>query len=383
MLRIVDGGKKPGSSLHAASRLACSLVGALFTLLLAIPSGAWACPDLSPFYSSDLLDWQRVAEELAGLMPQCLESSEYFAVYGAAQMHSGQLPAAMESLERALLIEPENGAAQIDYAQALYESGQLFSALELNEKLLQRTDLPTNLAPQLLSRQRSWREMTRQSTFHGRMLAGYADNLNGGPDSGQITLTPSGEPILLALSAELQPIAGPYLNIGLGNRFRQLAPEHQHNWTTEIRGRLSEDSSSDLVQLATQYAFIRPSSGSSWQLEAGLNHLLFGGSQLFTGIQTEARYQPRSRRACRPYYGLAIQHQQYHAQELLDGLESKAGIGFNCSAIATPGNQRLNAELSLLHNSALKNRRLGGDRAGWQFDLNWQYSMSRGVFSAQ
>ena len=60
-------------------------------------------------------------QQLAGLMPECLESSEYFALYGQAQLNNGQLSGALEALERALLIDPNNGAAGIDYAQALFE----------------------------------------------------------------------------------------------------------------------------------------------------------------------------------------------------------------------------------------------------------------------
>ena len=351
----------------------------LFLLALSLPTAVKACPDLSTFYPGSQPDWAALEQQLAGLLPQCLDSAEFFALLGAAQLNSGKLAQALESLERALLMEPENGAAGIDYAQALFEQGQLFTALEINEQLLQRTDLPGNLEPLLTSRQQRWQAMTRQTSFQADLLAGYDDNLNGAPDASQVTLTLSGEPVQLALNPEFQPISGPYLNLRLAGRYRLLAPEHQHNWSAELRGRLSQDSDSDLLQLTTRYAFIRPDRQHSWQLDAVMNHLFFGGSALFTATELSARYQPDSKLRCKPYYGLAIQHQLYHRQSLLNAFESKAGVGINCPLSNTNGGQQLRTELSLLRNDALKSGRLGGDRQGWQINLDWQVVLPRGV----
>lgn len=316
-------------------------------------------------------------------MPHCLESSEFFALYGAAQLNNGELAAALESLERALLIEPENGAAQIDYAQALFDQGQLFPALQINEQLLQREDLPGNLQPDLANRQQNWQALTRQRSFQADLLAGYDNNLNGAPDSSQLALTLSGEPVLLEISPELRPVSGPYLNMRLAGRYRQLAAEHQHNWTAGMQGRLSEDSESDLLQLTTRYAFIRPGNGHSWQLSAASSHLFFGGSALFSGTEAGTRYQPQSESVCKPYYELTAQHQLYHQQSLLNAFESKASAGINCPLNTSNGGQQISAEFSLLNNAALKSGRLGGDRDGWQFNLDWQYQLPRGVLRAQ
>ena len=75
-----------------------------------------------------------MAATLADIQASCLRSSEYYALLGAAQLNSAQLESASESLERALLLDPNNGAAQIDFASALFASGQLFPALQLNER---------------------------------------------------------------------------------------------------------------------------------------------------------------------------------------------------------------------------------------------------------
>ena len=112
-------------------------------------------------------------------MTQCLRSTEYFALRGAAQLNSGMVAESLDSLERALLLDPDNGAAQIDYAEALFQQGQLFSALALNEQILDRGDLPANLQPALAARQQTWQSMTQQTSFQADLLAGYDTNLNG------------------------------------------------------------------------------------------------------------------------------------------------------------------------------------------------------------
>ncbi len=341
------------------------------------------CPELTPYYPGANPDWSALRVQLAPLLPECLESSEYFALYGAAQLNSGEAAESLESLERALLLNPANGAAQIDYAQALYLEGDLFAALELNQGLLARDDLPATVRDVLEVRQRNWRAVTRQRQVQLDVLAGYDRNLNNAPEPGEITLTLSGEDVLLALNPQFRPVSGPYLNIRLGARFRQLAPTHQHNWLVEARGRASEDSESDQVQLDTRYALIRPGRDRSWQVNAGMSHLFFGGSPLYTATETSARYLPASPRRCKPYYGLAFQHQLFHDNSRLNGIEGKLSGGLNCGLESPLGPQQFTLELAMLENAALKADRPGGDRRGWQASMGWRMPLSTSVVQGQ
>ena len=343
------------------------------------------CPDLTPYYPAEtaLNDWLAIEEELQPLMQQCLENTEYFALLGAAQLNNGNIGAALETLERSLLLEPRNGAAQIDYAQALFVQGQLFSALALNEQLLLREDLPEDLQPVLQERQDNWQAMTRQTGFQADILVGYDSNLNGAPTPDQITLTLSGESINLPLGPDFRPVEGPYLNLRLSGRHRQLTPDHQHNLLVELRGRVSEDTASDLLQLDTRYAYIKPGREHSWQVNAGLGHLMFGGSPLYTATEVSFRYMPESERNCRPYLTAATQYQLYHNQSKLNAIESKAGGGYNCPVMNRLGNQQVNLELSLLSNLPIKSGRPGSSRYGWQVNLDWQLELPHGVLSSQ
>jgi len=341
------------------------------------------CPDLTLYFPGNDADWPALEQRLLVLMPECLESSGFFALLGAAQVNSGNIAESLETLERALLLEPDNGAAQIDYSQALFLQGQLFAALELNGQLLLNEDLPATLQPFLEQRQQSWEALTRQSSLQLDLLAGYDNNLNSAPDPSQITLTLSGEPVLLALSSKFRPVSGPYLNFRLAGRYRQLAPQHQHNWQMQARGRVSEDSQSDTMQFDTRYAFVRPDRRHSFQVNAGLSHLLFGGSPLYTATDTSVRYMPDSRLNCKPFYGLALQHQLYHDNSRLNGVEGKVNLGTNCPLNSSWGRQQLSFDLGILENSATKADRLGGNRSGYQFNAFWQFSLVSGEILSQ
>lgn len=342
------------------------------------------CPDLSPYYGlEDTADWSKLETQLAAIKLRCLESTEFFALHGAAQLYSGKIAESLESLERALLLDPNNGSAQIDYGQALFQQGQLFMALEVNERLLVREDLPQELQPALQERQKAWKALTRQKSFQLDALGGYDNNLNGAPSPDQIVLTLSGEAIPLALDSDFRPVHGPYLNLRGSSRFRTLSADHQKNWASEIRARTSEDSGSNLVQFTGRYSYIRPEQGHSWQFNSGISHLNFGGSGIFTGFDSSVRYQGDSSYRCKPYYDLGFQYQYYQQQDFLNGVESKLSAGLNCPLGPTYKNQRLSVEAGLLNNQALRSARLGGDRQGWQFKADWQMPVGAGFVRAQ
>ena len=111
-------------------------VTALVSFLTSVP--AIGCPDLGDFYQ--MLDDSPASAQaqLIALLDQCSQSSAYFALLGASQLATGDLFQALENLELALLIDPKNGAASVDYAEVLYQQGQVLSALEINEQLIAR-----------------------------------------------------------------------------------------------------------------------------------------------------------------------------------------------------------------------------------------------------
>ena len=362
--------------------------------LIALLWGSWSygasatCPDVSLFYPSadasprNGLDWEYLHSQLAEIFRQCLLSSEYFALYGAAHLNTGRLSESMESLERSLVLDPDNGAALVDYADALLRDGQLFAAIEANSMLLEREDIPEKLELQISQRQRDWSALIQQTNWQLDLLGGYDNNLNGAPDEELITLTLSGEPIFLKLNEAFRAVGGEFLNASLMVRHTRLAPDSQHSFFGQFRGRLSEDNASDVLQMTGRYNRLLSGRGSSVQWGVGLNHLLFTGRPLFTGIDAKYRYQLGTTDTCRRFANGALQQQIWHEQRRLDGIEMKAGIGTSCPLGETPAHQ-INFEASVLHNTELSERRLGGNRSGFQVMAMWQMPLSEGTLSAQ
>jgi tetratricopeptide (TPR) repeat protein len=373
--------------------VACGLLIASHAKAQALPTEALICPDLASYYSEmnftdaasdEPARWAALTTTLAELQSRCLRSSEYYALLGAAQLNSGQLDVASESLERALLLDPKNGSAQIDYAEALFAAGQLFPALQLNETILGREDLPAELRETLTQREADWRKNTKQHILQLDLQAGYDNNLNSAPGADQITLTLSGEPVLLSLNTDLQPQEGAFTNARLSSTQLTLTANGQHSWTNQVRGRLSQDTRSDLLQFDSRYALIKPTRRRTLQWEAGASSLFFGGSALYTSAQTRLSYQPNTNKRCAPVYEIASQYQRFHSQNTLDAWESKATLGASCVAGENTNNPlRIGFDGGYISNRALDSTRPGDDRDGWQVNVRAQRALFGGELSAQ
>ena len=352
----------------------------------AVPNG---CPNLAAYYQRSLTftesedavqSWALLAEQLMSLMPSCLRSSEYFALLGAAQLNSLKNARAVESLERSLLLDPEGRAARVDYARALYSVGQLFPALGISEGLLLETDYPPGLLVELENRARLWRSETRQNSVYLDIGGGYDSNLNGAPNVSEINLTLSGEEVALSLDNAFQSTKGGYSNFRLANQLRVLAPDYQHGWSNEMRGRLSEDRRSDLLRLDSRYSFLKTTRSRNWRVDGGLTHLLFGGSPLFSGAQLSGRYHFSTAGQCSPALELVGQRQYFRQQRVLDGIEGKLAGRVQCDLKGNRGGfSSISVEVGALRNYSLQSARPGGNREGWQASIQWQ----SGAFLAQ
>ena len=344
-----------------------------------VPVSVNACPDLSRYYPDIDDEWGSVEQALAPFLSQCSDSSEYFALLGTAQLRGSDLARGLESLELALLLDPGNGAALVDYAEVLFQQGQVLAALEINQQLLSRDDLPAGLEDSLRDRQRRWRRFTNQTTFEASILGGYDDNLNSAPMARELALTLSGESVLLQVSPEFQPASGAYLNFALAGTNNAVWSETATRFSGQVRGRFSENSKHDLVQASTRFALAERADETRWNVELGFDHLVYGANSLFSSADLRASYLLAAGEVCRAYSRGAVQYQIYHGQSWLSGLESKLGLGLDCNVSGQGPLNRLGVEASGLHNKELKSGRLGGDRQGWQINFAWQRQLGMGL----
>ena len=222
------------------------------------------CPDLSRFY--ELLDESpsSLQAELYTLLGPCSENSEYFALLGASQLADGDLLQALENLELALLIDPDSGAAAVDYAEVLYRQGQILSALEINEQIMTREDLPEALKSALVSRQRRWSADRIVKNFSLAAFVGFDDNLNSAPISEQLSLTLSGKSVTLEVSPEYQAKSGSYSRLVTSASYSRFGQAFNAQVSGQLSARFAEDSRYELVQASTQANISQARDRSRW-----------------------------------------------------------------------------------------------------------------------
>ncbi len=342
-----------------------------------------ACPDLRLFYDDLESEPTAVIEALDGLLEQCYTDSEFFALSGAAHLGLGDLLRALESLERALLLNPNNGAAAVDFAEVLYRQGQLLSAIEVNAQLLLRTDLPSNLRDAVVVRQRRWQRDRTQSTFSVGTSLGYDNNLNSAPIADRLALTLSGNPVLLDVSSDFKAAGAGYARLTGTGTIVSVGQSVNSRLTASVTGRFSRNSAYDLIQGSARYRLSEASDTPRWNAAFGVDHLVWGGDTVFRSATIRADFLWKDFGNCRIYPRLAMQYQKYEAQELLSGYEYFLGPGSECALVIGGALNRVGLEFGALRNQAQYRERLGGNRRGWQSNLYWQRELATGQLVGQ
>ncbi|MDG2422302.1 MAG: hypothetical protein P8N40_11440 [Gammaproteobacteria bacterium] len=356
----------------------------LVAIFLIVPATLKAaCPDLSQYYA--LVEEEPRTAELAlfSLTSDCTDNSEYFALLGSVQLSLGKIFESRENLELALLLDPQNGSALIDYAENLFELGQVTGALEVNQQILQRQDLPETLGDLVRDRDSRWRRYTRDSSFRFAALTGYDNNLNSAPFARQLALTLSGESILLAVSPEFRPVGGGYANLILGGGHRRVGSETTFAVSGEARGRFGDDERHNILQAATQLVISEAGDAPRWALQLDSGQLNYGGNPIFRSTTLRGSYRLTQIRNCGIYSRLAAQYQSYKAQRILGGIETSAGLGLDCTIGLSGADSRLGLEIAALNNKSSDSARLGGDRNGWQANLAWRKQVGAGQLLVQ
>ena len=362
-------------------RKSSKLLFVLASLLASTVS--FACPNLQNFYASLENEPAALVEALDEILEQCYADTEYFALVGAAHLGLGDLLRALESLERALLLDPRNGSAAVDFAEVLYRQGQLISAIEINSQLLSRTDLPNDLREAIFVRQSRWQRETSQRSFSFGTSLGYDNNLNSAPIADRLALTLSGNPVFLDVSSDFRTAGASYARVTGGGALVNSGQNFNGRLTASITGRFSKESAYDLIQGSARCRLSDASDVSRWNTTFGVDHLVWGANTVFRSATFRAGYLLKDFGACRIYPRLATQYQKYEAQELLSGYESSLGVGSECDIAAGVALNRFGLEFGALRNQAQYSRRLGGNRKGWQGNFFWQRTIGGGQLIGQ
>lgn len=299
-----------------------------------------ACP-VTPQYPLP-----RGASELQSLLAQldhaaslCLLDAGFHAWRGAVLLSIGRPAAAVESLERALLVDPSLPGAQLDYAQALYAVGDKLAAHELLQQLSQRPNLPPRMQA-LLQQELVATDPTAWRTRWVLTTAlGYDNNLNNAPAASELTLTfPQGAVTLPLLEGFRPQAGGSWLNMA---QWQGLKPQGPQLWLlqAELRARHTSQPGTRYQQADMSASWLQaPEAPRQWIARVGASRIDFGGQHLFQGVRANALHQWQapwnplagSGGSCRPGLGAEAELRRYPASAELNGRYGGLVVSANC-----------------------------------------------------
>ena len=284
---------------------------------------------------------QQSLAQLDSAVERCLNNPRFHAQRGLVLQLMGQPAAAVESLERSLLLDPDQPGTQLDYALALRDAGDPASAQALLQQISQRTDLPPGLQPVLQTQlaaapNRSggtWDQHLKVS-FSG----GFDSNLNNATSDAQLTLTfPAGE-VSLPLVDASRAQRGAALVTAL--QYQASKPVNDQLWVlqAELRNRNTRQADTAYQQLDLAAQWLQaPAAPAQWQARFGYSNLRFGSVDLLHGVRAAVVHQwqtvwPGSRSTCRPLAGLEADLRRYPTTPQLDGAYRGLLLSIACDA---------------------------------------------------
>lgn len=340
--------------------------------------------------------WTKIARQLVPYQQLCFEDADFLAFWGSAQLYLGQLDSARDTLERALMLNPAQGLAQMDYAQVLYLQGQPFAALELNQTLLNEPKLPLSALKLLQQRQQRWlHALTLQQTqlIFG---VGYDSNLNSAADLDLLELTLSnGGRVTLPLE-DNEPREAIVLQGAVHHQEKKLTPTGYLQWQLALQtehSRFPHDQQqlflgvSELTRHSSLGGIANPSAISTGQLPApwqsqwrlGAFYARYDQQVLYQGGEAEIEIMQAISPRCQLSYPVSIQGQDYPDAASQNAVQLGFTPKLSCmlSDALFPGGMLFSMAGILAHNFALQDR-AGGDQRHLGVDLQLQGRAGKG-----
>ena len=312
-------------------------------MLLAF-SRVWAACEVQPHYPlpQDPSTQQSILVQLQSVQDQCLRNSHYYAWRGALELSLGQNHAAIESLERALLLEPDLPGAQLDYAQALLTQGETVAAQDLLQLLAQRKDLPPLVHDLLWQIQAQWVAAQADQAITRWQLSsalGWDSNLNSAPHTSSLQLSipgVSGPGLTVPLAPSSQPQSGAlWLTQLTVQQLRPLGNSQQS--ALLLSAQLANRSTNTTAKTGYQQAELAahwlqaPNADAQWLLSTSYSHLQYGGQAWFDEWQLTAQRQYKWGAYCRISAGLDWEQRRWHSSPELNGQYQGVLTSLDCT----------------------------------------------------
>lgn len=362
------------------------LLSLLLGLLLALTTQAQAqqpeekantCPNWQPNQlPTSQAQWQAEYQRLNPLFNACLHSADFLAYYGAIQLRTGKANQALDTLERALLLNPNHGAAQLDYTQALLHTGDPYAAQALNKQLQKQANLPPLVRQQVKLNQKQLNKLLNSFNHQLSLSTGYDSNLNTSSGLSTITLPLFGP---LPLDEVRQ---GPTLRLGATTRYTQRQATSQQSLQLAINSRLTENNQDNQHQLTISYQHHNQLvSGNQLKHQLTLLGLNHGGSHIYTSLEAQQQWQTTNSNTCQfsPSHSINYQRFPNYKNRYLDALEYRLTPEVNCQL----NRHQIKLSASGLYNHALNTNRPGSHRHGLELTASWQHPLGKGSLALQ
>lgn len=279
------------------------------------------------------------ALEPLALQRGCLRDAQFQAYRGAVLLALDDHAAAVEPLERALLLQPDFPGAELDLAVAFARLGQTQAARAMLAQVEQRSDLPPGLRAALARQQVALSQEPAATAMRNRwqltLMGGHETNLNNAPAVNQLTLTlPNG------LGRQTLPLAPSSLprsgNAVLGTaQWQGVRPAGESLWVLQAEGRWREthEASTGFRQVDTAATWLQaPQADRQWIGRVAGTWLEFGGHPLVRSLRGLAQYQlpALGGGTCRPALGAEVDSRRFPSSADLDGLYRGGVLSWIC-----------------------------------------------------
>jgi len=324
----------------------------------------------------------------AALEPQCLRSAAYYRVHGQWLLQQGHHGAAVEALERALLLDAEHLGTQLDYAQALIMVGDAHSASAILSALQALPHVPQHLVSLLAAQSQALQQVMAPAAAPSGLVSkvvfsqsvGGDTNLNNASTAANITLTYPTLDLDLPLAEDNLPQSGGMASTAL--QWTGLLSHGRQMWLFQAQGRVrhTHNAASRYQQADLSATWLQdPAAPRQWTAQLEHAQLRWAGKKLYAsekaGLQHQWAYRTDAT-TCRTAVGAEVENRTFPGSRTMDGLYRGAILTWMCQEQSS-----LSIQLRTGLDQPYQSDRVGGAqrqneaRVQWQFDAlgnQWQ-----------
>lgn len=271
------------------------------------------------------------ADDFAAAQQTCARHADFFAWAGAHFNALGDAQNAAIFLERGLFLAPQRLDLHIEYAKALAQLGEKHAARALIAPILQRSDLPAGLAPEL---QTFAKNLAPRWQLQGQISAQQAwhNNVTHAPSSSSFSLSLPGGELPFTLAPPFRRQAGSSQDLeGTILAQNAFAPDRELQFFANARLRhVPKHQQMDLKQGQIGFKYAQEFRRKQLFFTAQHHYLAYGG-QSFLQNDLFSLQLRLPREGCSPQWGAESERRRYPHTESLDGQFYALNFAIDCA----------------------------------------------------